>query len=709
MDIEVATDQGKEAAKAANKVKYLLDEVAGALKREKPWRKDARAAVELYEAAKKEENSFNILYSNTETLGPALYNSLPRPVVERRYKDEDPMGLLAGRVVQRSLEYILDTDLNDYTTFDEGMQSSVVEALVPGRGLCRVKYDATVVEKPKELGGAEEGEPREALEGESATYEAVEGEQVCIEEVPWDRFTHGYAKKWKDVPWVSFEHVMTKDELQDNFGDVALKMDLGVAMEDGDTEDGGDEKERATSESKFATVYEVWVKRDKTVYFISPHYKAGPLKIVEDPLNLSGFFPCPKPINLIRRISSLTPNTLYRQYEEQARELNRVSTRINKIIAALKVRGMYDATIEGLDKLMESGDNTLIPAVNCAALQQGQTLDKSIFLMPLEKLISVLQQLYTQRQQVKQVIYEITGIADIMRGASVASETLGAQKIKDQWGTLRLKKAQREVQRFSRDLLRLLGEVAVTKLSAETLAKMTSIPIPTAAEKQQAITMVQQIQSQVPPQVPGQPPQPAPQIPPEVLAATQSPTWEDVLALLQDDVQRSYRIDIETNSTVDLEATEDKQNMGELLNALAQFFNGVGPLVQNGTLPFEAAKAILLGIVRRYRFGGEVEEQLKQMKQPPPPVDPKAEAAKNSGPTEEEMMAAKQQAGFDMQKAQLDMQAAQMEFELKQKEHLMKMQELDMKGQLQAAKFRQQMVQAAMPKQQPKSPGVTTS
>ena len=91
--------------------------------------------------------------------------------------------------------------------------------------------------------------------------------------------------------------------------------------------------------------------------------------------------------------------------------------------------------------------------------------------------------------------------------------------------------------------------------------------------------------------------------------------------LLANDIQRNYRIDIETNSTVDAEATEDKQNMGEFLNAIAQFMNGVTPMIKEGVMPFEAAKSILLAVTRRYRFGPEVEDDLQQMQAPKPPAE----------------------------------------------------------------------------------------
>jgi hypothetical protein len=233
------------------------------------------------------------------------------------------------------------------------------------------------------------------------------------------------------------------------------------------------------------------------------------------------------------------------------------------------------------------------------------------------------------RTQIKTVIYEITGIADIMRGSSQASETLGAQQIKNQWGTLRLKKTQKEVMRYCRDCLRIMTEIAVTKLSPDTMKSMTGLPYPMQSQKQQMQMTLQQMTQQYQAmaqqaQMTGQQPPPPPQVPPEVQQALQMPAWEELLSILQDDTQRSYRIDIETNSTVDAEATEDKQDISELLNAMSQFLNGVGPMVQDGTMPFSVAQGILLAIVRRYRFGPELEDQLKEMKAPPPPVDPKA-------------------------------------------------------------------------------------
>lgn len=686
MDLEVTNDPAspEEAArKAANLVQHWIGELDQARVREKDFRKEGQRFVELYEGTKKEAYQFNILYSNTETLAPALYNSVPRPVVQRRFKDADPLGAQAAKAGQRILEYLIDDGMSEYATFDELMKSTVLEALVPGRGVTRFKYDAKI-EQVRNEQAAEQAEdaglvtdPDEDAEQEghvAASAERVTYETVCGEEVPWDRFLHGYAKKWKDVPWVAYEHFMTKEELEQNFGPMGARVPVADLEVESDDTGAVQRQPEAMKGVKVAVVYEIWDKVTRTVLFITPNYKDMPLKQVPDPLGLSGFFNCPKPLGFLPKISTLVPVALYTLYEEQAKELNRVTTRINKIVAALKVRGMYDSTVQGLEKVLEADDNVLIPAENVAALlANGNALEKAIWLVPIEKLIAVLQQLYLQRNQVKQVIYEITGIADIMRGSSQASETLGAQELKNQWGTLRLKRLQKEVARYARDSLRIMLEIAVSKLSPQTIQGMTGLPYPTGAEKQQAEMVGQQFAQM------GQ--QPPPEVAQQLQQITSQPSWEEILGLLQNDLQRSYRIDIETNSTVDAEATEDKQNIAELLNAISQFLNGVAPLVQSGSMPFEVASGMLLAIVRRFRFGPELEDQLKEMKAPPPPPpDPKVQADAANAQADLQM---KQ---LDMQQKQMEIAARQQELQMeaafKQQEHAMKMAEMQRKGEL---------------------------
>lgn len=663
--------------KKNEKVVYYLGEIAAARKREKDWRKEGKRVLEIYAGKKKDQIPFNILYSNTETLSPAVYNQTPRPVVQRRFKDDDPIGKASSLAGQRMLEFTTDTNNEDYASFDDVMSDAVLDALLPGRAATRVKYDAKIV-------GV-------------APQRYVEWELVCFDSLKWDRWIHGYAKKWKRVPWLAFEHDITVEEAERLFGKtVAAKLNFNEAdhavSDDADDQDKAEDK--TDEDRKIAKVWEIWVREGRKVLFVSPNYQEDFLKEDDDPLGLTGFFPLPEPLRFLRKANDLSPTPLYSLYENQAKELNRLSTRINRIAEAIKVRGAYDQTITELDSLLKQDDNTMVGAQNVAALQEGG-LEKAIWLMPIDKLIVTLQQLYIARENCKKVIYEITGVSDILRGQTVASETATAQQIKNQWGTLRLKRLQREVARYARDLLRIALEVASKKFEEKTFAAMTGLPFATTPQVQAAQGQVAAARSQLAmtqPQVlqnPQMTQQALSQAVPEAMAVLQKPQWAAVLKMLKDNTQRAYRIDIETNSTVDVEATEDQKQMGEVLTAMSQFLQGVSPLVISGSMPFQVAQSMLLAIVRRYRMGSEIEDFIKQMKPPQDPNAGKAQAEQQKQAAEMQKMQAEdkraqEQHQMDLQQKQIDLgqkkELAMMEVELKREELRLKKEELAAKA-----------------------------
>ena len=640
----------------ASEVQFWLSEIASAKRREKDFRKDGQEIIEIYNGEKPDQIPFNILYSNTETLLPALFSQTPRPVVQRRFKDDDPIGRAAATAAQRMLEFLCDTNVEGYETFDQSMRYATLDGLLPGRGISVVKYDA------------------EILEGEGIDTPVVKWEQVCTESKKWDRVYFGFARKWSKVPWLAYEEYLDKEEAERMFGkEVANKINYSIGEEEDDEEEGTgtggrDDADREYGERKTAQVYQIWDKSGgRVIRYISPQYTDGFLSVQDDPLKLTGFYNCPKPIQFIEKSSDLIPTAMYKLYENQAKELNNITRRIQKVVSAIKVRGFYDGSLgTQLEGLFKEDDNALMPTDTASSLATEKGLDNAIWFMPFDKLIAVLQQLIVAREQAKRVIYEITGVSDIVRGQSVASETLGAQKIKEAWGTMRLKRLQKAVQVYCRDTLRLMIEIAAGKMSEETWARATGLPFVTGDQKAQAEMMMQAAQAQ------GMQPDP------QAMQIMQSPAWPDILKVLQDDLQRAYRIDIETNSTIDVEATEDQKNIADFMNAMGQMLSGLTPMIEKGVMPFEAAKSMMLEVVRRYRFGTEVEDELKAMKQPQPPPDPKAQAAVQEA----------QQKQAEMQQ---EVQRQQVEFQMKQQEMQaemqMRVQEFKAEMQLEAVKM----------------------
>ena len=613
---------------------------------EKNWRERAKDVQERYRDEKTQNerrysssNRYNILYSNIQTICPALYNQSPTPDVRRRYRDADPVGKEIAEVLERCLSFTMDD-----CDFDRYMRLAIKDQQICGRGVTRVRYDPVFGEESDEM-----GDP----------YDDLKGEEVKFQHVNWADFRHGPGRTWEEVEWIAFSHLMTRDALRDKFGDkIGDEVELDytpIGMEDKDGDVVADTFKRAT-------VWEIWCSRQKEVIFISKTLKERPLKTDPDPLQLRGFFPTPRPLYATENTDSLVPVEPFRFYRDQANELDNITRRISGIIAACKVRGIYDSTITEMSNLMDAGENMMVPAQDVLPLMQSGGLDKAIWMWPIEKIAGVLNELYNQREQIKKTIYEITGIADIMRGSTASSETLGAQQLKVQFGTMRLDDMGRDVQRYARDLVRITAEIISEHFSPDSIAMMTDIKLPSQEEKMMAQQQAQMMAQQQQP------------MPPQLEEMLQKPTWGECMQVLRDDKQRSYRVDIETDSTISGDQAMDQKSVTELLTGVSTFISNAGPAVEAGYLPLEAAKSMLMSAVRRFRMGREVEDALDMI------GDEEGGAA---GDGQQQAQQAQQQ----QMEQQAAAQADQMKMQMEQQNSAIKAQETQQRAQIEQDKM----------------------
>ena len=679
----------QEASKTPEKeVRRWLLEVRLAGKRQKDWEKEGVKILDKYRSKNKRKNSFNILWANTEILREAVYNSVPKPDVRRRFRQNDMLGKASSELLERSLSYA--TDAYD---FDSCIKYAVLDALLPGRGVDRVRYVPSLKDAPPKPASEPESDQESAVETASEPQE-LDYEQALCEHVQWDDFRHGAGKTWDEVCWVGFRHRLTRDDLVEKFGEeVGKQIQLNDAQDDELSNTG---KNADLGEIfKRAELWEIWDKDSKHVFFVNESYKKGLLFPIgfeggKPPLSMKGFFPVPCPLRFVEDASSLIPVPVYELYREQAEELDRISTRINKIVNALKVRGVYDSTLSEMADLMQGEDNQLIPVEQAKAWMNNGGLEKAIWWMPTNIAAAVLKELYAARMLCKATIDELTGISDIVRGETNANETATAQNLKSKYASLRLQKMQREVQRYARDLIRLLGEVIGEKFNPETLKQMTGMNFFTGVQKQQLQLQASAMSAQQQP------------IPEDMQRALMGPTWEDVMGVLKSDMQREYRVDVETNSTVAETISQDMEGLREVLTSLVELWNGVGPAVERGALDMSAVKAISMTIVRRARMGLEVEDALESgMHDPKPQSDPnaaKAEAEKAKVQADaqleqqriaQEERAAQREAALEQQRLQMEEAARARELQM---EAMFEKQKLDMEA---ARDAQQQMMDAA--------------
>jgi hypothetical protein len=594
-------------------------------RQEDAWRKRAEECCSLYRGGMENERTrkrrFNILYANVETLAPATYNSLPIPDIRRRFNEADPVSKQASTIIERCLSFSMEQE-----DFDGVLQRAVKDALLVGRAVTRVKYEATF-----EAAEITDDDAEEAEEPGD-----VETEGTCAETVSWVDFRHGPAKVWRDVPWIAFRHFLTRAEIKKLSPRNGERMDLDArvpGMDEKDDKDG----QQPPDLFRRATVWEIWDREKREVVFIAPALKDAPLKTMDDPLGLSGFYPIPKPIYALESPDDLTPVEPYRLYKDLATELDVITRRISALTAAMKWRGAYSDPNLGdfLSKFKDLADGELAPLDNAGAMMNGGGLEKAFWFMPLEQVVQVVTQLYQAREQVKQSIYEVTGIADIVRGATKANETATAQQIKSQWGNLRIQHLQSEVGRFARDLLRLQAEIVAEKFAPETMFSMSGVDLPKAEELQAQVT--QQLQGQA-------------LSPEQQKVMDETVTQEKVVALLQNDTLRRFRIDIETDSTIRADVQRQQENVAGFVQGFGSFIQAIGPAVQGGQMPMPVAAEMMKSFSRAFKLGRSVEDALEAMPtEQPPQADPAAAA----------QAAEQAKAQAAMQMKQMEMQAEQ--------------------------------------------------
>ena len=396
------------------------------------------------------------------------------------------------------------------------------------------------------------------------------------------------------------------------------------------------------------------------------------LKKEPDPLKLADFFPCPEPLYGHRTNSSLIPTPEYLFYQDQALELDLLATRLYRMIGNLKRRGVYDASAEGpdnqLSQLARAEDNVFLPYKGFAALMEKGGLKGVFQTEDLAPIIAVIEGLSAREQALLAKIYDITGISDILRGSSNPNETATAQRIKGQFGSLRLVKRQKRVKEFVKSALRIKLEIIAEHFTRETLSDMTGIMIPTRAEigqAQQQMTMLAQ-QAQQGMQVP-------PDAQKQLQAIVSAVAWEDIEVILRSDKRRGYRIDVETDATAKLENDEQKQARMEFVTSMQGILERSIPAVMQMPELAPLIKEMTMFGARAFKIGRTMEETIddafdqitkKAMaaaQQPKQDQDPRiaAEAKYTEAKTQATTMKAQTDAAVKQQKMQYDAFEAQ--------------------------------------------------
>jgi hypothetical protein len=641
---------------------------------------------------------YQLFWANAEVLKPAIYATPPRPVVVPRFKDRRPVYQAASELLERCCDVSFEIGrINDV------MMHARDDLALNSRGVIWCRYQSKKDDR-------------------QSYYSRFE--RVCYDYKDRRDFLHSISRTWEEVWWVAAASYLTRDDARRRFhqysGDAYQQAEYRVDR-DTQTLGGVDARERAC-------FWEIWNKNERRVVWVAEGCEL--ILDEDDPhLDLSDFFPCPKPAYGTVQRRSLVPVPDVLQYKDQLDEIDMLTGRIHALSDVIEAKGFYPSGGGELAEAINTAvgiktpGRVLVPIKNWAAFGGSKEV---IVWMPIDMIAQVVTSLVDLRKQVIEDVYQIMGLSDIMRGATDARETLGAQELKTQYGSSRIRDKQYELARLAKDLVSITADILTSTFAPDTLIEMSQTQLPTqqmqqdkitqiaqqVAQQQQAMQMVQnlpqmqQVQQQNPDGVAQaqQVGQKAVQDGQDAIEQLKTqPTVEQVLDFLQDCRARAFTLDIETDSTIVVDENAEKERTTEFVQMLGVLLPQLAQMTASApqTAPF--CGEVLKFAVKPYRAGrsldgavDELVETTKQMADQPRPDDPTI--AQNKTALQIEQMKQQRQAQQDQATNQLKAQELQMKDQHErmkiQSNEQLKMLELNARGTAEQAKARQSNLQS---------------
>ncbi|MCK5318375.1 MAG: hypothetical protein KAJ55_10685 [Anaerolineales bacterium] len=474
LDSNNASDGRPEEKSPTGWYKYWQTEMDAAEKRLRKFTRQGNLVNDRYLDERRTRNDddssyatskLNLFYTNVSTLQSMLYGSTPQIDVAREHHDpDDDVARVASVMFQRILQADIAASGEDFPT---ALKAALQDRLLPGLGVCRVRYtfDTTMetVMNPDTL------KPTQVLK--------VTNENAPVDYVHWQDFRWGWCRTWAEMPWMAFRSFLTKEEAKARFGakkakSLEYKSQLPTGTENKDETYDTDQKNNVRK----AEIWEIWSKRDKKVFW----WSHGPdiiLDATDDPLQLDGFWPTPRPLTANVTTSLYTPRADYVLAQDLYTEIDELQARIATITRAVKVVGVYDqsASLSVGRMLKEGSENDLIPVENWAMFAEKGGLQGQIDWFPVQEVVATLQTLIGIRDQTIELLYQVTGMSDILRGANTDQYTSdGTQQLKAKFGSIRVQALQDEFARFAGDLEALKAEVISKHFQKGSIAHQAS-------------------------------------------------------------------------------------------------------------------------------------------------------------------------------------------------------------------------------------------
>lgn len=595
----------------------------------KKWHEQAQTVVDRYLDKRDTDlgrRRLNLMNADVQIVLAMLFGRPPGVGVARRFSDaQDDEGRVAGVLLERMLNSDIERDSD---TFASACKNALKDWRLAGMSWVRWRYEVKFGDMLDPVTQQPMLDPETGKAYQQKTFE-----DAASDYFHWKKVRYSPCNVWDEMRWVAFQLDLTRETAAKVVGkDIAKNLPLAKRS----TEDRGEDGKKDPWGR--IELWEIWDKEHKCRW----HYVEGhgevltPLDAqseanengsVPDPYGLEGFWPFAEPMvaNLTTDAYRATPFFVLAQDIYDG--IDDLWDRICDMRDSVKVNGCYDETFTELGEILSKKPNTLVPVANFQALAEKGGLARVMDFIPFEKVAAAIQILKEEMSGDIMLLHQVTGLADIMRGAAQQSATATEQRIKANFGSMRGQDWQQEFARFVSDGQKIKAEIISRLFDPETIKKRANA---------------------------------------KYLAEQDQDFVDAAIALIKDEFH-CYRVEVKPEQISMSDYAADKQEKSEIIQTVGGYFQAMMPMAQMlGPIGMELTINLASWMFAGLKGAGEAEGildaavaqfkaqmQQKQAQPPaPPPPDPHVVAQQMKGQQEQQKI---------MLQAHVDQSSAAME------------------------------------------------
>ena len=589
---------------------------------------------------------FPLWYTTLKVRQPLVFSKLPDVVVNPLLEDVEGFNTMVANVGEKFSHAVLEM-----FPFFTVACSARDDLLMTQLGQGRVMFDCKFVDQPKrealelveiDVQDPQTGEifPQEVFvnsKGEQVPPEVVQYDYqqipfieleemeekvkqervfmkpVCYKNYIWD----WEAKDFSEWEYNGYRYKMNKRELVRRFGQEALT----ALNEDHKLDDQSKEHRRKIE------IIELEHEPSRCRYIFEAGGKEIIKAIKEDAeggkdeayrLRTENFFSCPYPMLDNLTSENSIPVCEYAQVKDILDQIHDLYERKTQCSRLARPRALYDKAVTELSALINKSKQGSYIGVNglSTKARQGQVL---VLYLDVTPVINAMVEFGKQIQEELSGYDQVTAFSEVVRGVTNPYESATAVERQSQFTMSRLRPIQMDMQRWCRDSIRLLIDLALEKFSEERCYEIVNSSL--SPEERQGFTQI--------------------------------------IAKLKDDNWRSFSLDIETDSTIMIDEQVHKQQALELGQMIGQFLGQMAQAAASAPETLQLSAVVMEKIIDKYRGGKDFKLEIRKAFQAimAAAQQKAAQAAKQPPPTpEQQRLAQKDQtdAMFKQRKQALD-------------------------------------------------------